>query len=93
MAIFAVIPQSNPNTPKLAGAIASHFGDEAYELGEGLGWLIASKKAAQDISNILGVSDGTNGAALVFEIASYFGRANPNIWAWIKNKWEATANG
>jgi hypothetical protein len=28
---------------------------------------------------------------ILLEVASYFGRANPNIWSWIKGKMEATS--
>jgi len=93
MTIFAVIPQPNPRTAQLGAAVESNFSDENYKLEDGGGWLIASKRPTQEISNLLGVTDGTNGAALVFEIASYFGRANPNIWTWIKTKWESSASG
>ena len=48
-----------------------------------------AKGTAQELSATLGVTSGTNGAALILEVASYFGRANPNIWSWVKAKMEA----
>jgi hypothetical protein len=90
MPVFAIIPQSNPNTPKLAGVIATNFVTESVSLEGDKGWLVSTKGTAQELSERLGVTSGENGAAIILEIASYFGRANPNIWSWIKIKMEAT---
>jgi hypothetical protein len=91
MAIFVVIPQPNPNTPKLPAAITDQFstGQSFIGLEDNRGWLISTTGTAQGLSEKLGVTNGNNGAAVIFEIASYFGRANPNIWSWIKEKLEA----
>jgi len=88
MAIFAIIPQPNANSAKLAGAVEAQFKDYNYPIDGGHGWLVAAKKTTKDVCDVLGVTDGSNGAALVFEVASYFGRANPNVWSWIKLHWE-----
>lgn len=32
-------------------------------------------------------TDGS-GPAIVFSISSYWGRANPNVWEWLKVNWE-----
>jgi len=89
MPVFAIIPQPNPNTTKLANVIATTFTNEFIALEGEKGWLVSTKGTAQELSAKLGVSSGENGAAAIFEIASYFGRANPNIWSWIKIKMEA----
>jgi hypothetical protein len=60
---------------------------------DGTAWLVAHSGSAQELSGKLGITDGSNGPGLVFEIGSYYGRANPDIWAWIKAKWEATSGG
>jgi hypothetical protein len=44
------------------------------------------------LSDKLGTTDGSNGAAIVFGMSGYFGRAPSNIWDWIKSKAEQ-ANG
>ncbi len=54
---------------------------------------MAARGAAKEVSDTLGITDGAAGAALVFEVASYFGRANPNIWSWIKDNWDAGKHG
>jgi len=92
MAIFAIIVQPNPNNTGLPGAIQQVFDNAFYTLEGGTGWLVSSARTAQEVSDLLGITDGRNGAALVVEVASYFGRANPSIWSWIKAKWESTSN-
>jgi hypothetical protein len=94
MAVFAVIaqPQAGTDAAKLPQAVQALFPNDFLLVGTG-SWLIAHAGTVQDLSGKLGIADGSNGAALIFEIASYFGRANPNIWTWIKTKWEATSGG
>ena len=88
MTIFAIIVQPNVAPGKLSDAIAAKIGDAKYVIDGGHGWLVASTKTAKELSDELGITDGTNGGALVLEVASYFGRANPSVWTWIKNNWE-----
>ena len=88
MAIFAIISQDNPNSGKLPGAITTIYKDDCLEVGPGE-WLIADTSTCVEVSNKLGITDGSNGAAIILEVANYYGRANTNIWAWIKTKWEA----
>ena len=64
-----------------------------YDLGSGV-WLVAGPGSAKDISDKLKITpDGVNGTGVVIEAASYFGRANPAIWTWIKNQWEGGPHG
>ena len=93
MAVFAVIVQAESVDAKLAAAIQQHYATANYQLDGDRGWLVAGRGTAQEVSNTLGITDGTNGAALVAEMASYFGRANPNIWTWIKDNWEVGKHG
>lgn len=88
MPIFAIVPQPNPNNAKLPGAIAEHFKDASLQLEGNSGWLVSFNGTAQQISDKMHITDGLNGAAMVLEVASYFGRANPNIWTWVKNNWD-----
>lgn len=93
MAIFAVIVQMGPGGDGLTASVQRHFPGANYQLDGGHGWLVAARATAQQVSDTLGITDGTTGAALVIEVASYFGRANPNIWTWIKDNWELGKNG
>lgn len=93
MAIFAVIVQVGPGGDSLPAGIRQHFDKANYQLDGDQGWLVAGKATAKEVSDTLGITDGTSGAALVVEVASYFGRANPGIWTWIKDNWETGKNG
>ena len=88
MAIFAIILQPGPNGEKLPQAIVDKAGEGKFlGISEGT-WLVASSGTAQDVSNRIGITEGLAGSAVVLEVASYFGRANPAIWSWIKSNWE-----
>lgn len=93
MTIFAVIVQAGSGSDRLPAAIRQHFDKANYQLDGDHGWLVAGKATAKEVSDTLGITDGASGAALVVEVASYFGRANPSIWTWIKDNWETGKNG
>jgi hypothetical protein len=64
-------------------------------------WLVVNVGAAFDVCRKLGLvksidepdADPILGSAVVIEAASYFGRANPAIWSWIKTHWEGVEVG
>lgn len=87
MSIFVVI-QQNSSGPggSLAQRIAT-IGTPHYKLADGV-WLVSNAGTARDTSEKLGIAEGETGTAVVTEVASYFGRANPAIWSWIKQNWE-----
>lgn len=91
MTIFLIVSQPNPNEAKLPGAIASVYPNDSLQVGD-KAWFVASNEPVQEVSKKLGVTDGTNGAAIIAAISAYQGRANPNIWNWVKSKWELKAN-
>jgi hypothetical protein len=90
MAIFVIIPQPGANILGLTAAIRESGATIA--LDGSAGWLVAAKTTAKELSDNLQITDGVNGAAIVIEVASYFGRANPNIWTWIKSNWDGPQN-
>ena len=87
-----IVSQPNANEAKLPSAISAAFPNDNLLISNNV-WLVASPEPILEVSKKIGVADGTNGAAVITEVAGYQGRANPNIWNWIKSKWEATANG
>lgn len=92
MPVFAIIRQTDPQDA-MAGAIEREFPFANYDLGNGA-WLVAGHGTAKDIADKLEITpDGKNGTGVVIEAASYFGRANPAIWTWIKNQWEGGPHG
>jgi hypothetical protein len=93
MAIFMIIRQPGENSEKLGGAVAEKFPNSFYDLGNGA-WLISGPQTAKEASDMLGITpENLSGVAIVVEVASYFGRANPAIWSWIKNNWSSKPNG
>ena len=52
-------------------------------------WLIRYQGTAVNLCGALGITpDGAYGTAVVTEVGSYYGRANPAIWTWIKQNWD-----
>ena len=92
MAIFAIIKQPGLYGEKLGAAIGQRYPDAFYSLSNDA-WLVSDIGTAQDVSERLGITSGENGSAVVIEMASYFGRANPAIWSWIKTMWESPPGG
>lgn len=92
MTIFVIIQQHVDTPNRLAAAIKAAYPNDTYAL-EGNAWLISDNSTAVDVSNRIGITDGEAGSAVVIEAASYYGRANPAIWSWIKAKWEGGPNG
>ena len=86
MAIFAIIKQPG-SADNVGFAVHSQYPALHYDLGADA-WLVAAQSTAQDVSEKLGITSGINGSAIIVEVASYFGRANPAIWTWIKANWE-----
>jgi hypothetical protein len=84
MIVFAILSPTVSN-PALEAAITTNFPNDWLKIGPGQ-WLTAGRGTAVDVSNLLGISDGKNGVAIIFSIASYFGRADTNVWEWIRVK-------
>jgi hypothetical protein len=83
MIIFAVLtPGENP---KLEAALSEHFPNEYLKVATGQ-YLVAGRSTVIDVSNILGITDGTNGTGIIFSTSAYYGRASTNTWDWIKVK-------
>lgn len=87
MSIFAVLTEAN--NPKLEAVVKEKFPDDHYMLAPNQ-WLISAKGTAQKLTEDLLIIDKEKGpgSAIVFNISSYYGMANPAVWEWIKEKWE-----
>jgi len=91
MSLFAVLlPEENP---KLVAAIEEKFSDH-YQVTP-TQWIISVKGTAKQISDTLGVSgkEPPTGEAVILTIAGYWGRADTNLWEWMKVKMEERADG
>lgn len=92
MSIFIIVQQKAVETTTLGEAIHEAYPDNVYDLGEGT-WLVSDSSTAMAVSEKIKVTGGESGSAVIIEAASYFGRANPAIWSWIKANWEGGSNG
>lgn len=92
MPIFVLLPQNETAQANLAAAVVASYPNDHKKLPVH-GWLVAAKGSAVDVSTTLGITSGEGagptGSTMVIEVASYYGRANKDIWDWIKGKLEA----
>ncbi len=87
MSIFLLVQTDLENTAKLSEKIHEHFESDHYSLSTG-SWLVSGDESAKSVSDLLGVTQGDINGVVVVEVASYYGRTNPAVWSWIKDKWE-----
>jgi hypothetical protein len=92
MAVFAVIAVPPKEVEKLGAAITEAFGATNLRLSDD-NWLISTAGTAQEISDKLQIPKGVVGSAVVVGVSGYFGRANPNVWAWLKTHMEQVPSG
>ncbi len=76
----------------MRAAIARVYPDDNLDLGNNE-WLISAKGTPKTVSDSLGITShpDTIGAAIVFSVDNYFGRASTDIWEWIKSKSEPSS--
>lgn len=87
MAVFVIFRVSHGEA--VAAALQKSYPDDHYHLGNNE-WLVSSTKTAKELSVELGISaDPSISNAIIFKMASYFGRTQPDVWDWIKTKVEA----
>lgn len=89
MAIFLVVPtmsdfpvlRTNLEKQQEGGSL------KFFELPRGE-FFVSFKGTSQELSDLLQISDGTAGSAIVSSVSSYYGRAGTNIWEWVQAHWE-----
>ena len=81
--MFVILAGSDPD--KVAAVIAEKYPNDFLMVAPGQ-WLVAGDGTAQEVSNNLGITDGTNGSGLVLSFQTYFGRSKPQNWEWIADK-------
>ncbi len=89
MSIFAVL--SRTSNPKLENRIVKEFPNDHYKLSTNQ-WLICSGGTSIDLSQKIGIVEsgktGDTGPALVLSVSGYYGSETPDLWEWVKAKWE-----
>lgn len=81
MANFIIVPLSK-DKPKLDVLIPKKFGNACYGLENG-DWLVSYSGTSKQLSEELGVSDGSSGNAVVLNFVGYWGLASNDIWEWL----------
>ncbi len=90
LVLFAVV--SPTENPLLGMKIASLFPDTHFTVS-GFHWLVVtSGTTSQELATKLGLADGSSGTGIVYGTSSYWGRANPQIWEWIRAKMSVPSN-
>jgi hypothetical protein len=85
MGLFAVTaPSSNE---KVEPAIKAQFPGQYIQAWPGH-WFISVQGTAKEIATKLD-GDGSVGTVIVVSVANYWGRANPDVWEWIKSRSES----
>lgn len=88
MAIFLVVPTtSSPALEPHLRALQDSEKIKFQQLPKGE-FFVSYKGASQELSDLLGISDGSKGAGVVASINSYYGYASNNLWEWLSAHWE-----
>jgi len=90
MAVFMVVPTSE--VEKVKATVGRHFADQSLELPRGE-HLVRFNGTSRQLSDQLGISDGSMGGAVVVSLGGYFGYAPNEIWEWFKQNWGGAPNG
>ncbi|MBE0508682.1 MAG: hypothetical protein IBX50_18520 [Marinospirillum sp.] len=86
MAIFLIVPTLPGDG--ISKALEAHkLNIPYYPLPHGE-FLVSFKGTSKELSDLLGISEGKTGSAIVAAISSYFGRASTDIWEWVQVHWE-----
>lgn len=89
MAIFLVVP-TILNSGALTASMQAQQDQgriKYFELPRGE-FFVSYKGTSQELSDLLLITDGTSGSAIVSSVGSYYGRAGTNIWEWVQAHWE-----
>ncbi len=84
MAVFIIVPTAESAT--LESAIKEQFPEDSLRLPRGE-WLVKFGGTTTELSNLLKISGGVSGNALVAGMSGYYGHAPTNIWEWLKSRW------
>lgn len=86
MGLFLLTPIQNPD--RLAAKVAERFGVNAYMVQSTHAWVIDYNGTAKELSDELGITNGSVGTGVIVSIGTYYGRASPDMWEWMKVRLE-----
>ena len=76
----------------MEAALQKNYPNDHLAVGSGQ-WMLVAEGTAKEISDKLGISDGTAGSGVIVSTSGYFGRAESNVWEWLTAKMRSAANG
>ena len=85
MSMFLLVPNSNPDGIK---AELLKSGLEYIDVPPNA-YFISFRGTSEELSRILGITDGHVGTGVIVQFTSYYGRLPTNIWEWVKSRWES----
>jgi hypothetical protein len=88
--LFAVVCPENataitPN-PVLLAKIQAAFPDGHFQVSTYHWLIVAGGTTAREVAEKLGINDRSAGSGIVYSVSNYWGRANPQVWEWIRAK-------
>lgn len=89
MAIFLVVPTGDQTGIQKALLDHKGRGDLDFIDLPLAGFFVSYHGTSQELSGLIGISDGSSGNGVVASVGSYYGRAPTNIWDWVKSRMEA----
>jgi hypothetical protein len=93
MSIFTVIQQNASGDKGTLDAAVRDSGLSHYPVQPDV-WLVKFEGTAAGLCDRLEITpDGAMGTAVVTEVTSYYGRANPAVWSWLRQSWEGAPLG
>ena len=84
MTVFAIIDAANPAA--ITSALKTTFPADHLQVSPNEWFVAARGMTAKDVSDKLGITEGTSGSAIVLTTSGYYGRAGTNVWEWLSAK-------
>jgi hypothetical protein len=87
MPIFMIVPTDDAEP--ISKALVSHQAQGTLDFTKlpKNGFFVQYSGTTQELSNLLGITDGSSASAVVAAISSYYGRAPTTLWEWLKTRW------
>lgn len=89
MAIFLVSPTDAPEAIEQALEAQKAEGVLEFIALPRNGYFVSYKGTTEELSGLLGITDGSKGTGVVVLVTSYYGRTRNNIWEWIQSRRES----
>jgi hypothetical protein len=86
MSIFSV--SAPPTNNSIGPIIEARFRGSFIQAWQGQ-WFVSTTGTTKEISDKLNVGDPTVGTVIIVAVANYWGRANPEVWEWLKSRLES----